>query len=153
MLGGLKEARQELKEACHEWKLANYKVVNGCTLLDLTEESDFTAWDCVMGKDPVHLTGDGFAKLANGVLRMAEGPDAVFSGGKRAHEGEEERPVPAIGGRKSWIYMSSTGRGGGRGGRGGGVSERGGAAGRGLHVGRFGGGASYQSGGFNNKRR
>jgi hypothetical protein len=80
---------------------------------------------------------------------MAEGPDAVFSGGKRAHEGEEERPVPAIGGRKSWIYMSSTGRGGGRGG--GGAGERGGAAGRGLPAGRFGDGASYQSGGFSKK--
>ncbi len=29
LLGGLKEVRRELKEACHEWKLANYKVVNG----------------------------------------------------------------------------------------------------------------------------
>ncbi len=45
MLSGLKEIRRELKESFHEWKLANYKVVNGCTLLDLTEESEFQAWD------------------------------------------------------------------------------------------------------------
>jgi hypothetical protein len=152
ILGGLKEARRELKEACHEWKLANYKVVNGCTLLDLSEESDFSAWDSMMGKDPVHLTGEGFAKLANGVLRMAEGPDAVFSGGKRAHEDEEERPAPVLGGRKSWVYTYSTGRGGGRGGRGGGAGDRGGAAGRGLPANRFGGGTGYQSGGYNKRR-
>jgi hypothetical protein len=100
MLGGLKEIRRELKEACHEWKLANYKVVNGCTLLGLTEESEFPAWDTMMGKDPVHLTGDGHAKLATEIVRMAKGPDAVFSGGKRAHDGEDDRPAPIIGGRK-----------------------------------------------------
>ena len=92
------------------------------------------------------------AKLANGVLRMAEGPDAVFSGGKRAHEDEEERPAPVLGGRKSWVYTYSTGRGGGRGGRGGGTGDRGGAAGRGLPAGRFGGGTGYQSGGYNKRR-
>jgi hypothetical protein len=120
--------------------------------LDLSEESDFSAWDSMMGKDPLHLTGDGFAKLANGVLRMAEGPDAVFSGGKRAHEDEEERPAPVLGGRKSWIYTFSTGHGGGRGGRGGGAGDRGGAAGRGLPAGRFGGGNGFQSGGYNKRR-
>jgi hypothetical protein len=103
MLGCLKEIRRELKEACHEWKLANYKVVNGCTLLGLTEESELPAWDEMMGKDPVHLTGDGHAKLATEIVRMAEGPDAVFSGGKRAHDGEDDRPAPFIGGRKQWI--------------------------------------------------
>ncbi len=41
-----------------------------CTLLDLTEESEFLAWDGMMGKDPVHLTGDGYAKLASGLMRM-----------------------------------------------------------------------------------
>jgi hypothetical protein len=169
LLGGLKEVRRELKEACHEWKLANYKVVNGCTLLDLTEESEFTAWDSMMGKDPAHLTGDGFAKLASGVLRAAEGPDVVFSGGKRAHDGEEDRPAPTISGRKAWIYSSSSGhgRGGGRGGTRGGAAGavRGGAAGRGGPAYRNNGGggtgyqsvggqgSGYQSGGYNNKRR
>ncbi len=70
----------------------------------------------MMGKDPAHLTGEGYAKLASGVLRTAEGPDVVFSGGKRAHDGEEDRPAPTISGRKAWIYSSSSGhgRGGGR---------------------------------------
>jgi hypothetical protein len=43
----------------------------------------FKPWDELLGQDPVHLTGDGYAKLTNGVERMAEGLDAVFSGGKR----------------------------------------------------------------------
>ncbi len=76
-------------------------------MLDLTEESEFPAWDELMGKDPVHLTGEGYAKLASGVLRMAEGPDAVFSGGKRAHNGDDDRPAPTIVGRKAWIYTST----------------------------------------------
>ncbi len=84
-----------MKEACHEWKLANYKVVNGCTLLGLTEESEFPSWEEMMGKDPVHLTGVGHAKLANEIVRMAEGPVTVFSGGKRAHDGEDDRPPPS----------------------------------------------------------
>jgi hypothetical protein len=84
-------------------------VVKGCTLLGLTEESEFPAWDGMMGTDPVHLTGDGHAKLATETVRMAEGPDAVFSGGKRAHDGEDDRPAPTIGRRKQWIYSSATG--------------------------------------------
>jgi hypothetical protein len=27
---------------------------------------------------------------------MAEGPDAVFSGGMRAHDGEDDRPAPSL---------------------------------------------------------
>jgi hypothetical protein len=156
MLSGLKEIRRELKEACHKWKLANYKVVNGCTLLGLTEESEFPSWDEMMEKDPVHLTGVGHAKLANEIVRMAEGPDAVFSGGKRAHDGEDDRPAPIIGGWKQWIYTSASGsgRGSGRGSstgdRGGG---RGGAAGRGTPPGKYGGGSGYQLGGYTSKRR
>jgi hypothetical protein len=94
-------------------------MVNVCTLLDLTEESEFPAWDALMGHDSVHLTGDGYAKLASGIVRMAEGPDAVFSGGKRGHEAEDGRPAPTIGGRNAWIYTSASGqsRGGGHGNR------------------------------------
>jgi uncharacterized membrane protein YgcG len=163
MLSGLKEIRRELKEACHEWKLANYKVVNGCTLMGLTEESEFPSWEEMMGKDPVHLTGAGHAKLANEIVRMAEGPDAVFSGGKRAHDGDDDRPAPILGGRKQWIYNSAPGggrggaHGGGRGGRGGSAGDhgsgRGGAAGRGTPAGRFGGGSGYQLGGYSSKKR
>ncbi len=74
------------------------------------EESEFPSWDEMMGKDPVHLTGVGHAKLANELVRMAKGPDAVFSGGMRAHECEDDRPAPIIGGRKQWIYNSASER-------------------------------------------
>ena len=93
---------------------------------------------------------------------MAEGPDAVFSGGKRAHDGEDDRPAPILGGRKQWIYNSASGggrggRGGGRGGRGGSAGDRGGgrggAAGRGTPAGRYGGGSGYQLGGYSSKKR
>jgi hypothetical protein len=49
MLEGLREIRRELKDSCHNWKIANYKVVNGCTLLGLTEDSDCVAWEAAMG--------------------------------------------------------------------------------------------------------
>jgi hypothetical protein len=29
LLKGLREIRREMKDACHDWKIANYKVVNG----------------------------------------------------------------------------------------------------------------------------
>jgi hypothetical protein len=38
---------------------------------------------------------------------MAEGLDAVFSGGKRVHDGENDRLDPNIGGRKAWTYTSA----------------------------------------------
>jgi hypothetical protein len=51
ILEGLREIRRQLKDACHDWKVANYKVVNGCTLLGLTEESNFSSWEAAMGLD------------------------------------------------------------------------------------------------------
>jgi hypothetical protein len=105
--------------------------------MDLTEESEFPAWDALMGHDPVHLTGDGYAMLASGIVWMAEGPDAIFSGGKRGHEADDGRPAPTSGGRKAWIYTSASGQ------------SRGCATGRGPPAGRYGG----RSGGCNGKRR
>jgi hypothetical protein len=109
LLAGLQEMQRELKEACHEWPLANYKVVNSCTLLNLSEDSSFSEWDLLMGKDPVHLTGDGYTKLANGIMNMGEGADVNFSGRKRGLEAEDDQPAPKIGGRKACIYTSGQG--------------------------------------------
>jgi hypothetical protein len=49
------------------------------------------------------------------IFQMSEGFEAVFSGGKREREEEEERPDPIIAGRKPWVYggLSGQGRGGG----------------------------------------
>ncbi len=76
MLEGLREIRRELKDACHDWKVANYKVVNGCTLLGLTEESDVPAWEEAMGTDPVHLTDGALGKMAG---------QLCYGGGQRLH--------------------------------------------------------------------
>ncbi len=119
ILEGLREIRRELKDACHDWKVANYKVVNGCTLLGLTEESDFPAWEAAMGTVPVHLTDGALGTVTGQLCEMAEGNDAMFSGGKRALEDEEDRPSPIIQGRKPWVYGPSQGRGGRGGARGG----------------------------------
>jgi hypothetical protein len=118
MLSGIKEIRRVIRDSCHEWRVSNYKVVNICTMLDLQEESDYSAWEGAMGEDPVHLTSQAYGKLADCIFQMAEGRDAVFSGGKRDLEEEDDRPAPTILGRKAWVY-GSNGRGGGRGGLGG----------------------------------
>ncbi len=97
------------KDACHEWRVANYKVVNGCTLLGLTEDSDFAAWEAAMGTDPVHLTEGALGRMAGQLFEMAEGGGSMFSGGKRALEDDEDRPSPLIQGRKPWIYGPSQG--------------------------------------------
>jgi hypothetical protein len=83
ILEGLREIRRELKDACHDWKVANYKVVNRCTLLGLTEESDFSAWETAMGSDPVHLTDAALGIVAGQLCEMAEGNNAMFSGAGR----------------------------------------------------------------------
>ncbi len=163
MLEGLREIRRELKVACHDWKVANYKVVNGCTLLGLTEESDVPAWEVAMGTDPVHLTDGALGKMAGQLCEMAEGSDSMFSGGKRALEDDEDRPSPVIHGRKPWVYGPSQGRGG-RGGRGGQGGQRGGrgAARGGYPAGGYGarsysgsgsGYSGYNSSGYGNKKR
>jgi hypothetical protein len=173
ILGGLKDIRRAIRDACHEWRVANYKVVNGCTLLGLQEDSSYEAWEGDMGSDPVHLTDQGYGKLAESIFQMAEGIDAVFSGGKRELEVEEDRPAPTIMGRRAWVY-GGEGRGGGRGGQGGqggrGAPRGGRAGGKvGSHAGGYGfspasgtgasgsGGYGYGGyggqGGFGNKKR
>jgi hypothetical protein len=95
------------------------------------------------------------------ITQMSKGREAVFSGGKRELEKEEERPAPVILGRKAWVYgpNPSHGRGGGRGGAVGRGFPRGGHGGSraGLHAGGYGfspaargsrGSGSY--GGYNN---
>jgi hypothetical protein len=143
ILEGIKEIRRVLRDSCHEWRISNYKVVNGCTLLGLQEESSFHEWEEAMGQDSVHLTEAGYGKMAEEIFQMSEGFEAVFSGGKREREEEEERPDPIISGRKPWVYggMSGQGRGGGgRGGRGGRGAPRGGRGGYkpGSHAGGYG---------------
>ncbi len=32
ILDGIKDIRRAVRDACHEWRVTNYKVVNGCTL-------------------------------------------------------------------------------------------------------------------------
>jgi hypothetical protein len=155
LLEGLREIRREMKDACHEWRVANYKVVNGCTLLGLTEDSDYAAWEAAMGTDPVHLTEGALGRMAGQLFEMAEGSGSMFSGGKRALEDDEDRPSPLIQGRKPWIYGPSQGRGGrgGRGGQGGQRGGRGGARG-GYTPGGFGARSLSSSGsgysGYNN---
>ncbi len=154
-----------------EWP--TIKLINGCTLLGLQEDSSYDAWEGDMGSDPVHLTDQGYGKLAESIFQMAEGIDAVFSGGKRELEVEEDRPAPTIMGRRAWVY-GGEGRGGGRGGQGGqggrGAPRGGRAGGKvGSHAGGYGfspasgtgasgsGGYGYGGyggqGGFGNKKR
>jgi hypothetical protein len=91
--------------------------------------------------------------MADCIFQMAEGRDAVFSGGKRDLEEEDDRPAPTIMGKKAWVYGSHK-RGGGRGGlggQGGQSAPRGGRGGyrRGSHAGGYGfSPASGNSGGY-----
>ncbi len=73
MLNGIKEIRRVIRDSCHEWRVSNYKVVNVCTMLDLQEESDYSAWEEAMGEDPVHLTSQAYGKMADCIFQMAEG--------------------------------------------------------------------------------
>jgi hypothetical protein len=113
MMAGIKEVRRDMKDACHEMIVSNYKVVNDCTLLELSEESDSSSWIESMGTDPVHLTEAGYAKLAASVLKVSS-----LSGGKSDLEEEDDRSFPVIYGRKSWIYGPGTGSATARGGPG-----------------------------------
>ncbi len=158
MMASIKEIRRDMKDACHEMRVSNYKVVNRCTLLDLSEESDSSSWIEAMGTDPVHLTEAGLTKLADSVLKISESTDSSFSGGKRDLE-DDDRSFSLIHGRKPWVYGPVMPRGGGRGGGRGrqdslrgqrGSGQRGGL-GRGLPGPQTGGYNSY--GGFGGSKR
>jgi hypothetical protein len=91
-----------------------------------------------MRTDPLHLTDQGYGKLADSIFQMAEGMDAIFSGGKRELKEEDDRPAPSIMGRRAWVYGKEgvQGRGGGRevqGGQGGRGGNR-----AGSHAGGYG---------------
>ncbi len=150
MMASIKEIRRDMKDACHEMRVSNYKVVNCCTLLDLSEEADGNSWIEAMGEDPVHLTEAGLTKLAASVLKISESTDSSFSGGKRDLEEEDDRSFPLIHGRKPWVYGPVASRGGGRGGRGQRGGQRGGLS-RGLPGPQTGGYNSY--GGFGGSKR
>jgi hypothetical protein len=149
MMASIKEIRRDMKDACHEMRVSNYKVVNGCTLLDLSEEADGNSWIEAMGEDPVHLTEAGLTKLAASVLKISESTDSSFSGGKRDLEEDNDRSFPLIHGRKPWVYGPVASRGGGRGGHGRQDNQRGqrggqrGGLGRGLPGPQTGGYNSY----------
>ena len=126
-------------------------------MLGLQEESSFQEWEEAMGQDPVHLTESGYGKMAEEIFQISEGFEAVFSGGKREREKEEERPDPILAGRKPWVYGGLSGQG--RGGRGGRGAPRGGGRGGykpGSHAGGYGfspaGNYSGYSGYAGNKR-
>jgi hypothetical protein len=66
-----------------------------------------------VGGNPVNLTEKAMKRWRRESSRWAEGIDAVFSGGKREREEEDDWLAPIIMGRKTWVYVNAAGQGSG----------------------------------------
>jgi hypothetical protein len=125
------------KALCGEKRIKNYKVVNPNDLLGLTHHMEEDEVRRIVGSDPVHLTGEGYATLADSIVTMVESKRGVYEGGKRGYEEADEGvEYPILNCRnEEWVYNMVYGTGKWRGGKASGVRGRGSGAVRGSRGG------------------
>jgi hypothetical protein len=70
----------------------------------------------LLGKDPVHMTGDGFLALAVGTLKMIESRRTLFLGEKREKAESMDVEGKEVGGwarqNHEWLFETVSGVGG-----------------------------------------
>ncbi len=59
-----------------------YRVMSTCELLGLRAAMEEDEVERILGKDPVHMTEDGFVTLTENIVRMLDNPATFFCGGK-----------------------------------------------------------------------
>jgi hypothetical protein len=67
----------------------NFRVVNPNDMIGLSSQMEEEEVERLVGSSPIHLSGEGYAALAEAVISMVESKRAVFEGGKREREEEE----------------------------------------------------------------
>jgi hypothetical protein len=144
MLCDLQDAKEAIVDMCRETGMRSFKVTNPVELMGIRFTTEEGELERLLGDDPVHYAGEGYATMARNLIEMVEGPRSVFQAEKREMEQvEEEIGLPDgedMGswrrGHTEWLFNTVSGLGGwkskrsreqrgrGRGGRG-----RGGARG------------------------
>jgi hypothetical protein len=144
MLCDLQDAKEAIVDMCRETGMRSFKVTNPVELMGIRFTTEEGELERLLGDDPVHYAGEGYATMARNLIEMVEGPTSVFQAEKREMvQVEEEIGLPDgedMGswrrGHTEWLFNTVSGLGGwkskrsreqrgrGRGGRG-----RGGARG------------------------
>jgi hypothetical protein len=120
MLAELEDIREAMGEQCREDGLTLYKVASTVDLVGIKAAMEEDELEKLLGKDPVHMTGEGYMTLAANLIRMVESRRTLFVGEKRERadesmdvEGEE------IGGwarqHHEWLFETVSGAGGWKG--------------------------------------
>ncbi len=70
----------------------------------------------LLGKDPVHMTKEGYWTMAENLVRMVESRRTLFIGEKRERSDSMEGGFEELGGWKrrthEWLYQTVSGMGG-----------------------------------------
>ncbi len=86
-----------------------HKVVNPCVLLGLGSHMEEEQEETLLGSHPVYLAPEGYDRLAEALINMAEHPEAVYGSSKRVREEEEEgEEYPVLRARtEEWVYREA----------------------------------------------
>ena len=97
--------------------MRRYKVISPVDLLGIRVQMDEDELIGLLGEHPVHMSSEGYNRLAESIISMVERPGALFSGEKREREeAESEAEAEVVGGwhrkKHEWLHsqVSGTGR-------------------------------------------
>jgi hypothetical protein len=114
MLADIGNVAEAMKALCMEQRVKNFKVVNPNDLIGLSSQMEEEEVERLVGVSPVHLSGEGYAALAEAIINMVDSKRTVFEGGKREREEEDsgEQAFEILYSRnKEWIYNTVAGQG------------------------------------------
>jgi hypothetical protein len=116
MLAELDEIREAICEQCREDGMTLYKVASTPDLVGIKVAMEEEELEKLLGKDPVHMAGEGYLALAVNTLKMVESRRTLFVGEKRERTESVEGDWEEIGGwaRKhhEWLFETVSGAGG-----------------------------------------
>jgi hypothetical protein len=117
MLEVLARIKVAMNDVCSKLNMRRYKVISPVDLLGIHVQMDKDELIGLLGEHPVHMSSEGYNKLAESIISMVERPGALFSGEKREREeAESEAEAEVVCGwhRKNheWLHsqVSGTGR-------------------------------------------
>jgi hypothetical protein len=116
MVAELEEIREAIGEQCREDGMTLYKVASTLDLVGIKVAMEEEELEKLVGKDPVHMAGEGYLALAVNTLKLVESRRTLFVGEKRERTKSVEGEGEEIGGwaRKhhEWLFETVSGAGG-----------------------------------------
>jgi hypothetical protein len=116
MIVELDEIKDAIVEQCREEGMTLYKVASPLDLVGIRAAMEEVELEKLLGKDPVHMTGEGYAALAVNALRLIESRRTLFVGEKRERSESMETELEEVGGwarhNHEWLFETVSGAGG-----------------------------------------